>query len=123
MTLKSLNLKQEAANEIQAPESTAEVESYAGIIGMMMDLASELKLLRLSLEEVQRAPLERIARQWIEGEQVMACLKIGTRTLQNMRTEGQLLFARLNGKIYYRVSDIEALLMANYGLNIKNDEL
>jgi hypothetical protein len=51
---------------------------------------------------------------WIDAQDVMLKLHISARTLQTLRTNGTLPFSRIGGKLYYRISDIEAILNNNY---------
>jgi len=59
---------------------------------------------------------------WLDGQDVMLTLHISERTLYNYRQQGLLPYTRFAGKIYYRRSDLEALLDQNYSLyNTKNN--
>lgn len=51
---------------------------------------------------------------WIDAQDVMHKLHISVRTLQTWRTNGTIPFSRIRGKLYYRKSDILALLEENY---------
>ncbi len=51
---------------------------------------------------------------WIDGQDVMAKLHISPKTLQRWRINGLLPFSQVNGKLYYRKSDILRLLNAHY---------
>ena len=51
---------------------------------------------------------------WIDSQDVMQKLHVSVRTLQSWRTNGLLPFSRINNKIYYRKSDILALLNKYY---------
>ena len=51
---------------------------------------------------------------WIDNQDVMQLLHISLRTLQKFRTNGTLPYTKVNGKIYYRRQDVEALLNKNY---------
>lgn len=51
---------------------------------------------------------------WLTGPIVEDMLNISTRTLQTMRTNHTIPFARIGKKIYYKRSDIEAFLEARY---------
>ncbi len=58
--------------------------------------------------------LERFGESWIDGQDVMDALNISKRTLQTLRDSKMLPYSRINGKFYYKVADIEALLETNY---------
>jgi predicted site-specific integrase-resolvase len=50
----------------------------------------------------------------------MFLLRISTRTLQSYRDEGKLNFSQIGNKIYYKVSDVEKLLMSTHTVSIIN---
>ena len=47
-------------------------------------------------------------------KEVSARLKVSRRTLQDYRTEGRIAYIQLGGKILYRESDIERMLVDGY---------
>ena len=47
---------------------------------------------------------------YLTDKEVSAKLKISRRTLQEWRTNGQIAYIQLGGKIIYRESDIQAML-------------
>ena len=51
---------------------------------------------------------------WVDAEDVIEKLHITPRTLQRWRINGMLPCSRINGKCYYRKSDVLVLLMDNY---------
>lgn len=51
---------------------------------------------------------------WIDANYVYSKLGISQRTLQRWRINGWIPYSRVNGKCYYRKSDILALLNRNY---------
>ncbi|MBE7177764.1 MAG: helix-turn-helix domain-containing protein [Mucilaginibacter polytrichastri] len=64
------------------------------------------------------AQLERIAQAqpqpetWLDGQDVMNMLHISPRTLQTWRSNNLIPHAQINGKIFYRRTDIDAVLTA-----------
>lgn len=52
--------------------------------------------------------------QYLTNRDVSEKLHISLRTLQDYRDTGKLAFIKLDGKILYRSSDIEKLLVSNY---------
>lgn len=52
--------------------------------------------------------------QYLTNSQVSKRLHVSTRTLQDHRDNGVLPFIKLEGKVLYRLSDIEKLLEDNY---------
>jgi predicted site-specific integrase-resolvase len=59
---------------------------------------------------------------WIDSQDVMQKLHVSVRTLQSWRTNGLLPFSRINNKIYYRTSDILALLNKFYNARREADD-
>ena len=51
---------------------------------------------------------------WVDAQDVCQKLYITQRTLQRWRISGVLPYSRVNGKCYYRKSDVVVLLMNNY---------
>ena len=58
---------------------------------------------------------------WIDAQDVMQKLHVSVRTLQTWRTNGLLPYSRINNKLYYRKSDILALLNRFYNARREAD--
>ena len=56
---------------------------------------------------------------WLNNEEACKLLRISKRTLQKYRDEGVLGFSQTGSKIYYKASEIEAYLKANYNPRFK----
>lgn len=84
------------------------------IIQLILSLSQEIKTIKAYLQQYQKTRIERFNEAWIDGQDVMQSLHISKRTLQTLRDNGTLPYSRLNGKFYYKVSDIEKMLEANY---------
>lgn len=52
--------------------------------------------------------------QFLTDKEVSAWLKVSRRTLQDYRNNGMIAYYQLDGKILYKESDIEKLLMGGY---------
>lgn len=52
--------------------------------------------------------------RFFTDKEVSARLKVSRRTLQNYRNEGRIAYTQLGGKILYRESDIEKMLLDGY---------
>jgi hypothetical protein len=50
---------------------------------------------------------------WVDSYEVCTFLKISTRTLQRIRSEGAINFSRIRGKNFYRISELQRLLQDN----------
>ncbi len=51
---------------------------------------------------------------WMDNQEVCRQLNISPRTLQTLRDNGMIAYYQLGGKILYKESDIERMLVANY---------
>jgi hypothetical protein len=47
---------------------------------------------------------------WVDSYEVCTFLKISVRTLQRLRTKGEINYSRISGKNFYRISEIQRLL-------------
>jgi hypothetical protein len=74
------------------------------------DIAAMKTLVQLSM----RKPSERLEEEWLNSRQVMLLLGIKKGMLQNLRDKRILPFSNLKNKIYYKSTDVEALLKSNY---------
>lgn len=52
--------------------------------------------------------------RFLTDTEVSLRLKVSRRTLQDYRTNGQIPYIQLGGKVLYRESDIEKMLIENY---------
>jgi len=84
------------------------------LVDLILKLSQEIKVIHAYLQQFQETRLERFKEVWIDGQDVMQTLHISKRTLQTLRDNGTLPHSRINGKFYYKLSDIESLLEANY---------
>jgi hypothetical protein len=89
------------------------------IVKGILALSGELKEIKVQLQCLRKTRAEIFNETWIDGQDVLLALNISQRTLQSLRDSGTLPFSRLNGKFYYKVSDLEALLESNYSRNLK----
>lgn len=84
------------------------------IVQMMLNLSGEIKSIKVLLETFHKTRLEKFTEAWIDGQDVMQILHISKRTLQTLRDSQALPYSRINGKFYYKLSDIENMLESNY---------
>ena len=84
------------------------------IVDLILNLSQEVKTIKAYLQQIHQSRLESFTEEWIDGQDVMQTLHISKRTLQSLRDSGVLPYSRINGKFYYKVSDMEALLESNY---------
>lgn len=87
------------------------------VIRSLLHLSGELKEVKVHLEFLKKSRVEYFKEAWVDSADVLDILRISKRTLQSLRDTGDLPFSRINGKLYYKLSDIEKLLEANYSAN------
>ena len=51
---------------------------------------------------------------WYDNDELTELLHVSKRTLQNYRDNGTISFSQLGNKIFYKASDVEALLAKHY---------
>lgn len=83
------------------------------IIDLLMSLSQEVKDIKAHLEDLKNSNTE-LKDTWIDNQEVMQSLHISKRTLQTFRTNGTIPYSKIQGKFYYKVSDIEQILQDNY---------
>lgn len=84
-------------------------------------LAQVLKLLK-ELMEITKSGFcgQQLAQMWLDNQDVSRMFHLSPRTLQTLRDNGTLPHYRLNNKIYYKLSDFNALIESSYYRNIKS---
>lgn len=101
------------------PHEEREDQAMNEILQSILHLYGELKEIKAHLQYLKKTRAEIFNESWIDGQDVLLALNISQRTLQTLRDSGTLPFSKLNGKFYYKVSDLEALLESNYSGNLK----
>lgn len=51
---------------------------------------------------------------WLDNQEFMQLLKISKRTAQHYRDAGLISFSQVGNKIYYKLSDVQAMLEKHY---------
>ena len=74
------------------------------------DIVAKLEAINTRLIQKEKEPKEK----WLDNLELMQLLKISKRTLQHYRDSGLISFAQVGAKIYYKLSDIEELLIKHY---------
>lgn len=80
-------------------------------IEQVSEQVEEIKQLVLDLKKLLGGPEQD---KWIDGQDTMLALRISPRTLRTLRETKKLAYSRINNKLYYKQSDINALLESNY---------
>jgi carbamoylphosphate synthase small subunit len=84
------------------------------VLNLVNVIKTDIANLSKKVEEMSKTHTQRLTEEWIAKEKVLAILNISPRKLQTMRDNGALPFSQIDGKIYYRTSDVELLLKNNY---------
>ena len=84
------------------------------ILKAIFQLSQEMKEMKVLLQCLRKSQTELFKESWIDGQEVSLALNLSQRSLQTLRTSGMLPFSQFNGKCYYKVSDLEAILKSNY---------
>jgi len=84
------------------------------VIELMLRVTDDIQLIKAYLQTIRKSKVELFRESWIDGQDVMQALHISKRTLQSLRDSRVLPYSRINGKFYYKVDDIEALLESKY---------
>lgn len=87
---------------------TITTEAFQKIINMLSEMSEKID------QSNNKHPL---SDKWLDISDVCQLLKISKRTLQKYRTDRVLNFSQINGRIYFKASDIQSLLERHY---IKN---
>ena len=79
----------------------------------------EFETLMTRLENMEKMIQEGIKPQpfkerWLTNKEVCAALDISSRTLQQYRDNQSFSFSKVNGKMYYKASDIENFIIKHY---------
>ena len=84
------------------------------ILNLVKVIKTDIANLSKRVDEMSKTHTQHLKEEWIQRDQVLQILKIGKRKLQTMRDNGQIPFSQIDGKIYYRTSDMEKLFKDNY---------
>ena len=77
-------------------------------------ISREIGSISECMKQLQKSQLEKFNEAWVSGHDVIKSLKISLRTLQSWRDSRLLPYSRINGKFFYKVSDLVKLLEGNY---------
>ena len=90
----------------------------ADMMQLLFELSGSVREMMALVLVIKRTRTETPIQSWIDGRQVMEMLNISKRTLQSLRSSGVLPYSRLNGKYYYKVTDLNQILNRNYKLTM-----
>ncbi|MCF8458195.1 MAG: helix-turn-helix domain-containing protein [Bacteroidales bacterium] len=86
----------------------------------LLKISEDINEIKSKIAPPKNSSTDKLKGEWIDGQDVLLALNISKRTLQTLRDSKKLPYSRINGKFYYKVSDIEALLEKNYRSNLSN---
>ena len=66
------------------------------------------------MDRIRERSEDKTMNKWLDTQDVCQMLNICPRTVQTLRDNGVIPYIQLGGKILYRESDIQKILMANY---------
>ena len=89
------------------------------IIQLILELSGEIKEIKAQALVIKQTKADKFKQTWFDGQDVMLALKISKRTLQKLRDNETLPYSRINGKFYYKVTDLDKLLESNYSQTSK----
>jgi hypothetical protein len=84
---------------------TIEVRAYKELLQLIKEIKSSVD------SKNRKQPLSDI---WLDIQETCQLLKISKRTLQFYRDQKLISFSQINGKIYFKASDIDLLLQKHY---------
>ena len=84
------------------------------LIELAMLVSEMMKLMKILVEMERDRLTSPPEAQWMDSGQMRSFLKTNRATMQNLRDKGILPFSRVNGKLYYKTTDILTILESNY---------
>ena len=79
------------------------------------DLVNRIDEIKSAIDLKQKQPSE----QFLDNQQFIDTMKVSKRLAQSWRDEGVISFSKIGNKIYYKLSDVEALMQKNYNKAFK----
>ena len=74
------------------------------------ELISRLDRIQQEVSNKQKSPAD----TFIDNQEFIQIMNVSKRTAQSWRDEGIISFSQIGSKIYYRMSDVQALLDKHY---------
>lgn len=74
------------------------------------DLLKRLDKIQQEVSNKQKSPVD----TFIDNQEFIQVMNVSKRTAQSWRDEGIISFSQIGSKIYYRMSDVQALLDKHY---------
>jgi hypothetical protein len=77
------------------------------------ELKAEISMIAKFITDLRSKAEEGTEDGWVDSYEVCTFLKISDKTLQRLRSSGEINFSRIRGKNFYRISEIQRLLQDN----------
>lgn len=84
------------------------------LLPILSGIKREMEVLTRTVTQMSKTHAQQLSEEWVVKEQVMAILKISARTLESLKKNGKLPYAKIQGMFYFSTADIEKLLKENY---------
>ena len=84
------------------------------VLSVLMTVLFEIQRMQVLLKQNLRTGIEQFRDEWVDGQQASQLLNISPRTLQALRDSRELPYSRIRSKLYYRIDDLEKILVSNY---------
>ncbi len=84
------------------------------LMQLAIEMSKDIQYLKAYIEALKNTKGKKLSEDWLDNQEVLLTLHISPRTLQSYRDNGTLPFSKIEGKFYYKASDIENLLQSNY---------
>lgn len=90
------------------------------IVCMLANLLKLIKEVKVLITSGLKDQNHLLGQLWLDNQDVSMALHLSKRTLQTLRDNDTLPYSQIQGKIYYKASDIKDLLESNYYRNLKS---
>jgi hypothetical protein len=77
------------------------------------DLMTKIDTITQFIAAIMSREEERPIDSWVDSYEVCTFLNVSDKTLQRLRTSGQVNYSRIRGKNFYLISEIQRLLQEN----------
>jgi hypothetical protein len=87
------------------------------VITMINELFIEFDVIKAYILALEKSNADKLKEQWMDNQDVMQALHISKRTLQTLRDNGTLPYSQIGFKVFYKVTDVAAMLENSYSLS------
>jgi len=84
------------------------------ILAILIVMRRELQVLLKAVTQLNRTQIQKLSEEWVKKDEVLKSLGISKRTLSKLTSTGTLPYVKVNGLLYFKVSDIQKLMEENY---------